>query len=531
MAVVPTKTKNTRIFMLKAKTEPNGFGILKTLIVAFLIALQTALLILSYSYLLSAFKYYGYIAMVFTIFSCIHALSSTSNGQTKATWIMFLLICYSFGYVIYFLSNEKILFARARKKYNKIYKKTEKFEINYEKLQKKSIFLENYNNLPPLVKSNCLYLINNANIKNMFNSKINYFSNGTNFFDDFLEEIKKAKKFIFIEFYIISDGVLLKRTLDILKQKAQNGVDVRIIYDDMGSHAKIKRKTKKEIKNSGIKFMHFNRLVPIFNLALNLRDHRKIISIDGKIAYTGGMNLADEYINEKQIYGYWKDAGAKIEGPSVDNLTIAFLRQWEFVTQENVYYENYINLSKNQESEGAVIPFVSGPEFRYSIARDMYINIISSAEKKLNIMTPYFIPEETIVNLLITKAKSGVEVNLILPGIADKKYVYVVSRDYAERLIASGVNVYTMNNSFVHAKVMANENSAIIGSINVDHRSFNQQFESAIYTNNSNVLEQIENDFDDTIKKSTIITPEKRKRNKIFYRIFAGLFRLVSPFM
>ena len=277
--------------------------------------------------------------------------------------------------------------------------------------------------------------------------------------------------------------------------------------------------------------MHFNRLVPVFNLALNLRDHRKIVCIDGCIAYTGGLNLADEYINEKQIFGYWKDSGLKIMGPAVDNFTLAFLRQWEFVTNDQVEYDKYIDLSEKFESDGVVIPFISGPEYRYSIAKDMYLEIMSSSSKTINIMTPYFIPEETIINILIAKAKCGVGVNLILPGIADKKIVYVVSRDYAERLIASGVNVYTMNNSFVHAKVIANENVAIVGSINVDHRSFNQQFESAVYTNCKDVLDQIEIDFKEVIKNSTLITSDKRKRNAFVYRIFAGLLRLISPFM
>lgn len=334
-----------------------------------------------------------------------------------------------------------------------------------------------------------------------------------------------------MEFYIISDGVLLNRILDVLTQKVNQGVDVRIIYDDMGCHGKIKRRTKKQIKLAGIKFMHFNRLVPVFNIALNLRDHRKIVAIDGKVAFTGGTNLADEYINEKQIYGYWKDEGILIEGEAVDNLTIAFLRQWEFLTNESVEYDKYINLFSTFKTGSMVVPFISGPEFRYSVAKDMYIQMISSAEEKLNIMTPYFVPEETIISLLISKAKSGVEINLILPGIADKKFVYVVSRDYAERLISSGVNIYTMNNSFVHSKIIANDSSVIVGSINMDHRSFNQQFESAVYTNDKKVLKDVENDFKNTIEVCTKITPDRRKRNNIFYRVFAGLFRLISPFM
>ena len=522
-----TKAKNTNIFMLKVKTESNSLGMLKTLVVVGLILIQTIFMVLSYTYLLNVFKFYGVIALILSIVACVHVLSSTSNGQTKATWVLFILTCYTFGYVIYLLSNEYVLFARSRKKYKKIYEKSKK----YTEIDKKIDKTYEDGKMSLLNKRVCEYLNNYGCACAWNKTKLKYFSNGADLFDAIIEKLKTAEKFIFIEFFIISDGVLLNRILDVLKQKVQAGVDVRIIYDDMGCHGKLKRKTKKIIKNAGIKFMHFNRLVPVFNLALNLRDHRKIIVVDGKVGFTGGANLADEYINEKQIHGYWKDTGIMLDGLAVDNLTIAFLRQWEFLTKMDVGYEGFINLANEHPNDDIVVPFVSGPEFRYSIAKDMYLNIIASAEEKLNIMTPYFIPEETITNLLIAKAKSGVKVNLILPEIADKKFVYVVSRDYAERLIVSGVNVYTMNNSFVHAKVISNEHSVIVGSINIDHRSFNQQFESAVYTNDKKILKDVDKDFKETIGNSTLITPEKRKRNNIMYRIFAGLFRLVSPFM
>lgn len=514
-------SKNPKLYTLKVKTESNNLGFLKTLLIMVLIAIQTALMILSSLYLLGGFKYYGMISIILSIIACIHVLSSTQNGQTKATWIIFLLSCYTFGFLIYLLSNEKILFAKSRKKYAKIYKKSIKYIKNNNIL----------NNLLPANKRNCEYLNNFAFSSISNTSKINYFASGTRLFDEILLEIKKAKKFIFIEFFIISDGVLLKRFLDILKQKASDGVDVRIIYDDMGCHGKLKHKTKKEIKKAGIQLQHFNRLLPVFNLALNLRDHRKLVIVDGRVGFTGGANLADEYVNEKQIYGYWKDEGVKIEGDAIDNFTIAYLRQWEFITNEETNYENYINLADSFETDSVVVPFVSGPEFKYSISKDMFLNIIADADEVINIMTPYFIPEETIINLLIAKAKSGVKVNLVLPGIADKKLVYVVSRDYAERLIASNVKVYTMVNSFVHSKVLSNENSAIIGSINLDHRSFNQQFESAVYTNDRKTIDAIEQDFKTTIMASEEITPEKRKRNKLMYRLFAGILRLISPFM
>ena len=513
--------QNEHIYTLKIKTESKGLGILKTLLVLLLIVLQAAILILSYFYFLQLFHWYLIVSVVLTFATCIYVLSSDYHGQAKATWVFFLLLSFGFGYIVYFLSDKHILFAKSRKKYNKIYKQTENLQnqIDLSAVESNE------------VKTSCEYLYNAGKFVASKNSRTKYFSSGTKLFDSILEDIEKAKEFVFLEFFIIADGVLLDRFLEILKEKAKSGVDVRIIYDDMGSHGTLKRKTKKAIKKAGIKLQPFNRLVPIFNIALNLRDHRKIVVIDGQIAYTGGANLADEYINEKRTHGYWKDCGIKVEGPALDNLTISFLTQWQFLTDEEINYNSFINKSKKIISDDVVVPFVSGPNYDFSIAQNMYANSISNAKEKLYIMSPYFIPDETITNLLINKARSGVDVRIILPEIADKKFVYVVSRNNAEKLLASGIKLYTMTSSFVHSKIVLTENSAIVGSINMDLRSFNQQFESAVFTNEKTVLNDITLDFINTINHCKQITTQNARRNKLFYRMLAGLFNLISPFM
>lgn len=515
------RPKSSGIFAVRIKTESNSLGLLKTLLFVGVIALQILFLILSYVYILSGFKYYLILSMALSGVACIYVLSSTSNGQAKATWIFFILFCYTFGYIVYFFSNEKMLLFKTRKKYKKIYENSYKYQKNINKI----------NNLLPENQIHLNYLYNTGKFAYHKNNKLTYFSSGGKFFDNLINELKNAKHFIFLEFFIISNGVLLNRLLDVLKQKAKQGVQIRILYDDMGCHNKLKRKTKKEIKNSGIEIRHFNKFIPVFNLVMNYRDHRKIVIIDGKISYTGGINVADEYVNEKQIYGYWKDCGIKIEGTGTDNLTIAFLRNWQFVSKTEEDYTNFLNKAKPEAGSDIVVPFVSGPEFNFSIAKDEYLNMLAGAKEKLYIMTPYFIPEETITNMLIAKAKSGVDVKIILPEIADKKFVYVVSRDYAERLIASGVKIYTMTNSFVHSKIIANESSCVVGSINVDVRSFYQQYESAVYTNSRSVLNDVFNDFEDTIYNCKEITAKERKRNNLFYRIYAGVLRIISPFM
>lgn len=514
--------QSDNIFALKIKTESNGLGMLKTLIVLFLIALQAALLVLSYLFFFRVFQWYSILSLVLTLITCIYVLSSDYHGQAKATWILFLLFCYSFGYVMFLLSDKRILLNKPKKRYKNIYNTTYKLQ--------KQIDLSTIKNRD--IRTNCQYLYNAGNFVAHTNCKNKYYPSGALLFDDILQDMQNAKHFIFIEFFIIANGVLLNRMLDILKEKAQNGVDVRIIYDDMGSHRTLKHKTKKQIKKAGIKLASYNKLIPIFNIALNLRDHRKIVIIDGKIAYTGGTNLADEYINEKRMHGYWKDCGIKTEGTAVDNFTLAYLSTWQIITNDKIDYVNYINKSElTYDNKNITVPFVSGPNYEYSIAQNMYANLISNATKKLYIMTPYFIPDETINNLIINKARSGVDVRIILPDIADKKFVYIVSRNNAEKLIDCGVKVYTMKYSFVHSKIILTENMCIVGSINVDLRSFNQQYESAIYTNDNTICDDVNLDFFNTLKNCEEITNKNKKRNKVSHRILAGLFNLISTFM
>lgn len=513
--------KSEHIFALKLKTESNGLGVFKTLIVLFLIALQAGALVLSYVFFLNIFQWYLALAIGLSILTCIHVLSSDYHGQAKATWILFLLVCFSFGYIIYLFSDKHILFAKSRKKYQNIWNKTKNL-----KQQMDLSTIESFE-----VKTNCNYLYNSGNFTAYSNSKSTYYPSGAKLFDEIIEQMEKAEKFVFLEFFIIADGVLLERMLNVLKKKASEGVDVRIIYDDMGSHGTLKRKTKKNILRGGIKLQAFNRLVPIFNIALNLRNHRKIVIVDGKLSFTGGANLADEYINEKRSHGYWKDCGVKIEGPATDNLTISFLQQWQFLTNETIEYAEFINKAIEKDENEIMVPFVSGPNYDFSIAQNMYANEISNAKEKLYIMTPYFIPDETLTNLIINKARSGVDVRIILPDIADKKFVYIVSRNNVEKLLEFGVKVYTMTKSFVHSKVVLTENSAIVGSINMDLRSFNQQFESALFTNGEQTLKEITFDFINTINHCEQITEKNQRRNKLTHRILAGLFTLISPFM
>ena len=507
--------------VVKVKTETGGLGGLKTLIVIAIIGVQLAFLIFLNVRFAFAVKWVMIASFVLSLLTCVYVLSSNKNSLSKAVWIIFLLLGFSFGYIIYFLSDERIFFAKARRRYNGVYK-------NAEQYIKKSEMVKSEN---PSVQNDCKYLETAGKFTCYQDTAVEYFPSGYLFFESLLERLKTARKFIFIEYFIVSDGNLLNRFIDILKERTNQGVTVRLIYDDMGSHKTLSLKSKNRLKKAGVSIMSFNRLVPIFSVALNYRDHRKMVIIDGETAYSGGCNLADEYVNEKRMYGYWKDTGIKLDGKAVDGFTLVFLRQWEYLVKKREDYSQFINLATPKKSSSVVVPYADGLDYALPIGKNVYENMISGANEKIYIMTPYFILDDTMTNLLINKSLSGVDVRIILPEVPDKAFVYGVSRNNAEKLIDYGVKVYCMKHSFVHSKLLLTENSVVVGSINMDLRSFYQQFECAVYTDDKGVMDSVMDDFTQTIELSVLITENNKMRKNIFYRAFAALMQVFAPFM
>lgn len=513
------KARSVDTKVVKIRSEHNYIGVFKTLFVAFLLLLQVAICVALYTFLIVFFRWYLIVSFVLSLLTCIYVLSTDKNDQSKAVWIIFILLGFSFGYIVYFLSDEHVFFGRARKKYKKIFADSKKYISQTIVPKSKS------------ARNSCSYLMNTGDFPAFSKTAIEYFSSGAALFDNVLARIEKAQHFIFIEYFIISDGVLLERLMSVLEIKAVQGVEVRIIYDDMGSHGVLSRNTKKRMSRAGIKLHAFNRLLTYFSVALNFRDHRKMIIIDGKTVYTGGCNMADEYINEKRMYGYWKDTGLRLDGAAVDSFTVMFLRQWEYVSKQNTEYAPYLGHYEEYDNSSTVVPYADGLDYKATIGKCNYTNVIADAKDKLYIMTPYFIPDSTITELLVNQAQSGVDVRIILPGIPDKKLVYAVSRGNAERLLDSGVKIYCMKNAFVHSKVMLNENCAVVGSINIDLRSFYQQFECAVLTDDKGILRDVNLDFENTFPDCEQITALNAKRKNIFNRIYVGALRLFAPLM
>ncbi len=502
--------------LLKVKTEQNMFAVLRVGSIALLILCQLVTFVVLSILLAEAFAWFMALSTILSLITTIVILSSDKPSDAKISWVIVILVFSYAGYIIYFLSDENVHFGLRKNKLGRIYATTNDFLPS----------LDVPESLPKQVRFNCNYLKQAGNFLSYVNTAVKYYPFGTMVFDDILDDLKKAQKFIYIEFFIINEGALFNRVMSILEDKVKAGVEVKIIYDDIGSQKGLSRKVRKRIRQTGIQLKAFNKLIPIFSAAMNFRDHRKFVIIDGEIAYTGGVNLADEYVGEKRIYGYWKDCGIRLEGDGVGAFTLAFLRQWQYLTDEKVDKDRVLCFNQ-RNYDGIVVPFVDGPDYPLHIGKDTFMNMISSAKDRLYIMTPYLIMGEEMEALLCAKARCGVDVKIIIPDVPDKKYVYLITKANAERLHKQGVKVYIMNDCFVHSKVLVSDDSAVVGSINMDMRSFYQQFESAVYFTGSSVKDVVD-DVNESLKECV---PVDYKRTNIMGRAIGALLRPFAPLM
>ena len=323
------------------------------------------------------------------------------------------------------------------------------------------------------------------------NSTAKYYPCGEAMYPDLLADLEKAERFIFLEFFIVRTGKMWKGVEDILVRKAAQGVDVRLIYDDFGSLLGLPSDFVVKMERAHIRCIPFNPVVPLLSLVMNHRDHRKIVVIDGKVAYTGGINLADEYINAITRFGYWKDAGLRIEGAAVWNFTVMFLDFWNaFRPFEQDYSAFRPQFAVLPASDGVVQPYADSPLDEEPVAETVYLDVLAQSQKYVYFYTPYLAIGEEMLDALRNAAKRGVDVRLVLPGIPDKKLVFRLSRSYYLPLLRAGVRIYEYTPGFLHAKCcVSDDRAAVVGSINMDYRSMFLHFECGVLLlQNSQVL-------------------------------------------
>jgi cardiolipin synthase len=367
------------------------------------------------------------------------------------------------------------------------------------------------------------------------NTQTQYLSSGEAFFEKLQEEMERAEHYIFMEYFIVQEGMMWNTLLDIMRRKAKQGVDVRMMYDDAGTIQTLPYKYKEKLEVMGIKTVVFNEIKPRLSLGMNNRDHRKITVIDGHTGFVGGVNLADEYINAFEKYGHWKDAAIMLKGDAVWNLTIMFLQAWRFESYEKEPYEKFKPKFYCKEcffSDGYVQPYGDSPLDDEIVGENVYLNMINKAKKYLYIQTPYLVVDNELVTALSLAAKNGVDVRIMTPHIEDKWYVHILTRAYYAQLIEAGVRIYEYLPGFVHSKTfVADDEVGVVGTINLDYRSLYLHFECATWLYKTQSIFDIKRDFLDTLDVCEEISLEKATAVRWPTKIARAILRVFAPLM
>ena len=455
----------------------------------------------------------------------IYIINRRDKPGFKLTWTALILAFPLLGGILY-------LMFRIQSSLSMMQRKFSKFECEIKSLltQSDAVYDEVAQKMPDLLHE-IDYLKNTVGYPVYRNTRTTYFSSGESAYARMIEELKKAESFIFLEYFIIDDGEMWNTIHSILKQKAAAGVDVRIMYDDMGCLLTLPDQYASTLKKDGIRCTAFNPFRPFWTTLQNNRDHRKICVVDGKVAFNGGFNIADEYINRINRFGHWKDTAIMLEGDAVRSFTLMFLSMWTSSLNEKENFERFLP-EYNCPGDGYVQPYSDNPTDDETVGEFVYTQLIQDARHYLYISTPYLILDDSMIFSLQLAAKSGVDVRIITPHIPDKKLVFLMTRSSYLELIESGVRIYEYTPGFIHAKMfVSDDRTAVAGTANLDFRSLYLHFECGTRFYGGKVVSDIKKDFLDTLEQCTEITAEECKNRNLFVRLLQVLLRLAAPLM
>jgi len=493
-----------------------------------LIMVQLAFIMFAIASTHFALHYMDVILKSFSIIVCIHILNKKDNSAYKLTWIFLILLFPLFGGPVY-------VFFYTQSSPRKLRRKTEEITNRYRPFFKPDDEVtheisENHRECVPQVR----YLQDYAGFPIYKRTQTQYFDSGESFFAQVLSELQKAKRYIFLEFFIMRQGKMLDPIIAILAEKARAGLDVRIMYDDLGCFTSLPPHFNETLENLGIKCLVFGPFKPILSSLQNNRDHRKIISIDGEVAFTGGINLADEYINARARFGHWKDSAIMLSGEAAWGLTLIFLHMWNLnskVEDDVSAFYPWATEPCSVESDGYVQPYADTPIDKRNVGEHVYIQIMNDAKEYLYINTPYLVIDDKLLSALILAAKSGIDVRIITPYRWDKWIVSVVSRSYYRQLILSGVKVYEYSAGFNHSKsFVSDDRVATVGTTNLDFRSLYLHYECGVWMYKTKTVATIKEDFLSTLASCKEITLADCARNAL-QRITQDVLRIFAPLM
>lgn len=473
--------------------------------------------------------HYAYLHIVFStvaIVLAIYILNSSENPAYKLAWIVPLVIVPIFTVVLYILLKNQFSTRKVRNLYAKKSANTRPFLKTNEQIM--SYLHESEPDFYKLAN----YVDKSGGYPVCGNTEVTYFPLGEDKYKAMLEELQKAQEFIFMEYFIIDDGEMWREIVKILLEKAKAGVEVRLLYDGMGSQFTLPFRYKKKLTDQGVKCLVFNPFRPMLSTIQNNRDHRKILVIDGNVAFNGGVNIADEYINRKERFGHWKDTAVMLKGDGVWNFTMMFLQMWEVISGDKTEYNMYRPTVKNVVNNGYVIPYGDSPLDDENVGELVYMDILNNAKDYVHIMTPYLILDHEMLTALTYAAKRGVDVKIIMPGIPDKAYAFALAKTYYPELLRAGVKIYQYKPGFVHAKSFTSDDcKGVVGTINLDYRSLFLHFECAVYLYQVPQIADVEADFQETLKDCREISMEDWKNEKFITKLTGRVLRLIAPLM
>lgn len=496
------------------------------LIVVFLLV-QMGLLAAVFVWFQSFLPHYFGSTFIFTAIMVLFLINSSMNPSAKITWLILIMLLPVFGALLYWYTQSDMGHRALKIRYEKRISETRTLlpqnQEDIQALQEDA----------PGAASLAAYLSHCGCHPVYRRTDAKYFPSGEEKFESMLQELEKAEKFIFLEYFIVEEGLMWGRILEILARKARQGVDVRVMYDGTCEFSTLTHDYPGRLQNLGIRAKMFAPATVFFSTHYNYRDHRKILVIDGKVAFTGGVNLADRYINIDSPYGHWKDTALLIRGEAVRSFTLLFLQMWN-LGEKTAEYQPWLSMpgATVPRAPGYVIPFGDSPLDKNKVGQMVYMDILNRSTKYVHIMTPYLVLDGEMETALKFAAERGVDVKLILPGIPDKLTAFALAKTHYARLLRSGVKIYEYDPGFIHAKVfVADGNTAVVGTINLDYRSLYHHFECAAYLYKSSCIPSIEEDFQKTLSRCHAVTPETLKQEKWWLRLMGKLLKTIAPLM
>lgn len=465
--------------------------------------------------------------VIFSVGMVLYLLNGQMNPTAKITWLIVMMLVPVFGALLFLYTQSDIGHRALKARFSQIISETK------DSIPQSAEIMQELAKENPGVSSLAHYIQRSGCHPVYAGTAVTYFPSGEEKFAELLKQLEQAEHFIFLEYFIIDEGLMWGQILEILAHKAKLGLDVRVLYDGTCEFSLLPHDYPNRLKDFGIQCKVFAPAAPFISTHYNYRDHRKILVIDGHTAFNGGVNLADEYINQIERFGYWKDTAVMLKGDAVKSFTLMFLQMWSIDEKkmDAKRFLSYPTLPKT-DAPGYIIPYGDCPLDQDKLGERVYMDILNRSNRYVHIMSPYLILDGEMETALKFAAERGVEVSLILPGIPDKNVPYALAKTHYISLLASGVKVYEYTPGFVHAKVfVCDDTEAVVGTINLDYRSLYHHFECATYLYGVRCIADIEADFLSTKKACRRVTKETVKKEPWKVKLTGILAKAAAPLM